>query len=273
MVEIKVCPISGKNMKPVFTEKVLGKYDVTYFYCEESGLLQTEKAYWLKEAYQTPIADIDTGLLSRNLLNIKRLEPILQVLFNGKGKFIDVGGGYGILTRLMRDIGFDCYTIDKYSENLFAKAFEPADGVQADALFAFEVLEHLQNPKEFLNEIFSRYSCKTLVFSTLIFRGKFPKTDWWYYAFESGQHVTFYQARTLKLLAKKFGCRYIMIHPELHIMTNVPISTKAKILFLNRRLFKLYSIYTRHKRRNQSLTWKDHLLMKSKCIQRSDKIL
>ncbi|MDM9385349.1 methyltransferase domain-containing protein [Chlorogloeopsis sp. ULAP01] len=87
-------------------------------------------------------------------------------MFNGKGKFLDVSGGYGLLTRLMRDIGFDCYTTDKYCQNLFAKAFEPTDKFEADALFAFEVLEHIENPLKFLSKIFMKSGCKTLIFST-----------------------------------------------------------------------------------------------------------
>jgi hypothetical protein len=37
------------------------------------------------------------------------------------GTFVDIGGGYGLLTRLMRDRGFDFYWKDPHCENIFAK--------------------------------------------------------------------------------------------------------------------------------------------------------
>ncbi len=126
-------------MRPAFVARVLGKFDVQYFSCSQCGLLRTEKPYWLEEAYRSAIAATDTGLLSRNISNRALLEPVLQRLFAGKGKFLDVSGGNGILTRLLRDIGFDCYTTDPYAENLFA----------------FEVLEHIPDPPQFLTDAFS----------------------------------------------------------------------------------------------------------------------
>src|SRR5207248_11610683 len=112
MSDIKICPVTEKQMRPVFSEKILGKYNVIYYYSEESGILQTEKPYWLDEAYQDAIPDMDTGLVGRNLSNRRILEPLLHRLHKKDAKFLDIGGGYGLLARLMRDIGFDFYTFD-----------------------------------------------------------------------------------------------------------------------------------------------------------------
>ncbi|MBE9194446.1 hypothetical protein IQ219_03735 [Synechocystis sp. LEGE 06083] len=104
-------------MRPVFKANILGKYSVTYYYCEETGILQTEKPYWLEKVYRSAIADTDTGIMQRNISNSHLLEFLLQLLFRGKGQFLGVSGGYGILARLMRDKGFDFYTTDKYCSN------------------------------------------------------------------------------------------------------------------------------------------------------------
>jgi len=262
MPESKTCPITGAIMEPAFQGTVLGKYPITYYYCKKSGLLQTETPYWLDEAYRDAIANADTGLASRNIYTRNLLEPVLHRLFKGAGKFLDVGGGYGLLTRLLRDIGFDCYTTDKHCQNLFAKTFEPEEGFKADALFAFEVLEHIVTPKEFLEDIFSRYACKTLIFSTLTFEGAIPERDWWYYAFDSGQHVSFYQTRTLELLAGSVGCKYYQLRRGYHLITDTPLSKANRLLFSNRYLFKLYAILLRFMRRDRSKTMDDHFLMK-----------
>jgi hypothetical protein len=258
----QICPISGKNMTPVFQETIIGKYLVTYYYCQESGILKTEQAYWLDEAYKSAIADTDTGLVQRNLANSKLLEIILQLLFKGEGRFLDVSGGYGLLARLMRDKGFDFYTIDKYCTNLFASHFEPEIGFTAKALCAFEVLEHIEEPIKFLTEIFTKYNCKTLLFSTLTFTDdKIPSKNWWYYSFETGQHITFYQPRTLYCLAKSLGLQYYMINSNMHMITDIKLSNIYKLIFSNHRFQIVYRYFVKRKRQGISKTWEDHLLI------------
>jgi len=257
------CPFSEKSMAPVFSETVMDKYKVQYYHCEECGLIRTETPYWLEEAYkETAISDLDTGLLSRNIANSILLESILECLYVGKGKILDVAGGYGLLTRLMRDKGFDCYTTDKYCRNLFAKTFEPGVQFKADVLLAFEVLEHIVDPLQFLENCFKQYSCRTLIFSTLTYSLKIPSKNWWYYSFESGQHITFYQPQTLAHLAKRLKCKYYMINSNLHIITDIDIPIIGRLILTQKYFRKLYSIYVHYKRKDLSKTWSDHLLIK-----------
>lgn len=49
------CKICGKENKFIFKAKILKKYDVSYFHCENCGFLQTEEPHWLSEAYKSPI--------------------------------------------------------------------------------------------------------------------------------------------------------------------------------------------------------------------------
>lgn len=263
MTDVK-CPISEKPMEAVFAETVLGKYRVRYYYCNESGLMKTEKPYWLNEAYQDAINDADTGLVERNISNSNMLPVLLCLLGIESGKLLDVAGGYGLLARLMRDKGFDCYTTDKYCKNLFAKTFEPNEHFKAEGLFAFEVLEHIENPLQFLTDCFNVYDCKTIIFSTLTFANKVPPKDWWYYSFEGGQHITFYQERTLSLLADRLSCKYYMLNRGLHIITDKNMKGIKKALLLNKKLRKWLSTYIRCKRKRLSKTWDDHLKMKER---------
>lgn len=256
------CPISGEPMHAVFSEIILRKHAVTYYYCPACGLLKTENPFWLAEAYQEAIADTDTGLANRNIDNSARLETILAGLALEHGAFLDVAGGYGLLTRLLRDKGFDCYTSDKYCQNLFAKSFEPDDNFAADALFAFEVMEHIEDPLQFVQDLFQKYHCRTLIFSTLTFANEIPPKDWWYYSFDTGQHITFYQARTLALLADRLACKYYRIDAGFHIITDREISAARRALLFNSFVRKQYARYVRRKRKGLSKTLADSLKMK-----------
>lgn len=130
-------------------------------------------------------------------------------------------GGYGALTRLMRDAGFAFEWYDKYCENLFAKHFERSHE-HYDVLTAFEVLEHLADPARELVELFAL--ADTVICSTELLSDPAPApSDWWYYALDGGQHVTFYTERAMERLAAHFGRCYTHVG-SLHIFSREPIS-------------------------------------------------
>jgi len=150
MIGIADCPVWRNSRQFAFNAKILGKYQVAYFRCFSCGLLQTENPYWLEEAYTDAIALADTGLVYRNISIAPRLALLLNHYFDAKATYLGVAGGYGILTRLMRDYGFNYYWEDKYCSNLLARGFEASKSTKPfAALTAFEVLEHVYDPVSF----------------------------------------------------------------------------------------------------------------------------
>src|SRR5204862_8059305 len=107
-------------------------------------LTQTDEPWWLAEAYATAIADIDTGLLARNLHARRIVAVFLHLAGAGTRPCLDWAGGTRALTRLMRDVGFDFRWQDRYCPNVHARGFEWDASLGAPfACTAFEVLEHL----------------------------------------------------------------------------------------------------------------------------------
>src|SRR5690242_11572210 len=104
---LQTCPVCDSSRELAFTATVLSKYDVGYYWCASCGSLQTEEPYWLSETYDDAIVDIDTDIVARNLWCARRVAAVLYFMFGARDRYVDVAGGYGLLTRMLRDIGFD----------------------------------------------------------------------------------------------------------------------------------------------------------------------
>ena len=253
------CVVCGATMEFSFRATVLGKYDAAYLRCADCGFLQADQPHWLEEAYGDAIADADTGLAQRNLSIAARLAPLLYFGFARHGTYVDVAGGYGLLARLMRDLGFDFFWEDKYCRNLFARGFESAHAaVPATAVTAFEVMEHLPDPVAFVASAMEKFATKTLIFTTELYpESGVPPVDWWYYAFNTGQHVSFFQKRTLARIAAALGVRVVSMH-GLHVFTDQPIKHELLVRLLTSPAAAPVALYVRS--RLGSKTVSDHQL-------------
>lgn len=251
------CRICGASAKAAFSHAVLKKHPCDYYYCEACGFLQTQVPDWLDEAYSNAVAAADTGLVRRNVAVSRTLSIVLFFLFDPHGKYLDVAGGYGMLARLMRDIGFDFYWSDKYCENLLARGFEaPAAATSYAAVTAFEVLEHVPDPLRFVAESLDHASTRTMLFSTSLFEGAPPEPGlWWYYAFETGQHVSFFQVRTLQFMADKLALN-LCSSGSFHMLTDRVIHPHAFRLLTHPRA-RFLSAIPRHVLESKVMT--DHL--------------
>jgi hypothetical protein len=256
-----ICKICNSNTPQTFTSKILKKYDVKYFKCDNCGYLFTEEPFWLEEAYSRSINLSDTGLLDRNIYVSKVLSVLIFFCFNRNGSFLDYAGGYGVFTRLMRDIGFDFYWHDPYTKNLFANGFEKdlKSNFKFELLTAFEVFEHLVSPKEELEKMLG--FSNTIIFSTELMPQEIPEPkDWWYYGFNHGQHISFYTEKTLNTLANQFKLNYYNID-EIHILTKRKFNNSVLILMKKLRNYGLFQIV---KRAVKSKTFSDHLNIENK---------
>lgn len=214
------CKICSHQVNFFAQAKILNKYEVEYFQCEWCGFINTTEPYWLEEAYSEAISDLDLGVVERARVFSRLTKSLILTSFNCNAKFLDYGGGYGLFVRIMRDSGFDFYRYDKYCINTLAKGFdaEKDDKEHYELITAFEVFEHLVNPLQELEQIlkFSR----NIFFSTLLVPATNPRPgDWWYYAPEQGQHISFYTRKSLEILTKTFGLNLYTDGNMLHLIT------------------------------------------------------
>lgn len=195
---------------------ILGRHEARLFQCPACGYSQFASLHWLEEAYREPITATDLGLLQRCMRRARHLRGLLALAGVASEPVLDWGGGFGVLTRLLRDAGIDCHHWDPHCRNLFANGFEAAPSSRRwGAVIALEVMEHLIDPWSFLQE--ASETSDLLIFSTDLISEP-PPADWHYYAVEHGQHVGFHSRRSIRLAAKRLGMHATSVR-SLHVLS------------------------------------------------------
>lgn len=239
------CKICNEIMTNYAEAKIMNKYNINYFYCQHCAFIQTEEPYWLEEAYNETINLTDTGIMKRNQILANFSTIIIYLFFNKSKKFLDYAGGYGIFTRLMRDIGFDMFWNDKYTKNLVARGFNYSKDEEYELLTSFESFEHFMNPLEDIESMLS-ISDNILISTTLTPIETPLPTEWDYYALEHGQHISFYSIKTMQYIANKYNLNFYTNGKNIHLFSKKKMDNRIfKILYICSRLgfasvFKLF---------------------------------
>lgn len=200
--DIGLCRLCGGPTAWQFSRLVLNRHDVGFFKCTTCHSLQTQQPYWLDEAYEHNLAALDTGAAQRNLTNLGA--AVMTATTLRLRNILDFGGGDGLLCRLLRDYGFNCFLSDKYATATYAQAFTAPDFQRPDLVLAFEVFEHFANPAEDLEAVFA-LKPTALLATTELFRDQ--GATWWYLTPETGQHVFFYSPKAARVVAERYGYR------------------------------------------------------------------
>lgn len=240
-----ICKICGATSCFKFKGIVLNKYNISYFHCESCGFLQAETPYWLDEAYNSAELKLDTGVISRNQYLSDKTATIIYFLFDRHANYLDFAGGFGILTRTLRDIGFNFFWSDLYAQNLFANGFEYKNE-EIELLTTFESFEHFVNPIEEIDKLLN--ISDNILFSTELLPTPVPEPEnWWYYALNGGQHISFYSYKTLKYIATKFNLNLLSNGQNIHLLTRKGISNKKYNILLKSSSLLNYYIKTKMK--------------------------
>lgn len=231
------------------TVKVLSRYDARFMRCNDCGLIAAQEPTWLDAAYSSAITRLDLGLLWRASFLGEVIQALARLEKLADGKFLDWAGGYGVLTRMMRDRGLNYSHHDPLCENLFAVGFEADTSATFDLISAIEVLEHLADPVAELQTIAA--ATDRLLITTELLPDPPPKlTEWWYTTPETGQHITFFTPKALGELAARLGYRAYIGNSFVHLFARVPVSRRTRTLLCRpNRARQLSRAATRHRSR------------------------
>lgn len=211
--------------------RLLDSVDARFERCTRCGLVMAVEPTWLDRAYESAITKLDVGLLDRCLLLSQVTASVLRSERLRGGRFLDWAGGYGTLTRMMRDRGYDFTHLDHFAANVFAEGHERKDlaGERYDLVTMFEVLEHLERPAEALLEVAK--STDRLLATTQILPDPAPMPqDWWYYTLETGQHITLFTPGALEALGERLGFDGVVVGQFVHLFYRGRLSPVTRLL-------------------------------------------
>jgi Methyltransferase domain len=271
------CRICGEHAAAYADVIVRGRHSSRLFRCGDCGFVFLCPVYWLDEAYSAAETPLDVGSISRNLHAAEFLSKRLGEVTRRSDLFVDFGGGYGLLVRLMRDKGYHFHLHDPLATNLFA-SYCAADRTAFEryrALTAIEVFEHLTDPLKTVEEMLEWSRC--IIFTTELCPEERPAPDhWWYFALEEGQHVSFYTRKSLEAIASRFALRYFSLGASWHVLAlpGDPIAAQndgARLArgFIRQQVARVARRARRSLKRplkaddRESLTWRDYTQARS----------
>ncbi len=237
------CRLCKEEANLVFNKKILNKFLVNYYKCPKCESLQTEKPYWLDEAYsKSNLCEDDLGAAYRTLRNHEKVFILSKILKVNKG--LDWGSGDGLLCRLLRDYELNFFSSDKYSLPKYSSKFLISDFNNLDLIVSLEVFEHMSEPNSEIDFLFKQKP-NSIFISTLFYNNN--EKNWHYLHPDSGMHIFFYSKKSLKMIAKKydynvcfFDNQYALFYKEGYISN---IKLKILKLFFNKYVTKLIRIY------------------------------
>jgi hypothetical protein len=228
------CPLCSGTTQVFGEGELLQGRRVTYVRCEQCGSVCLPEPDWLDEAYSSAITSLDVGLLERCLQLANITTAVMAAERVPAGPCLDFAGGYGTLTRLMRDRGRDFRHYDPICQNVFARGFDGTLSGRYALITAYEVLEHLRAPRQELLEV-ARLSDLLLVTTQVLPEPAPLPGQWDYYAPETGQHITFSSVAGLRELGASLGYRLTSTGHLVHLFHRHPLRPATRLLMRDAR--------------------------------------
>lgn len=212
---------------------------------------------WIQNSFSKRLNHLDVGAVDRTLIISEILTEICNSLGIKNDICLDYGGGYGLLTRIMRDKGFNWKNYDPYTEGIFSENHNCSLENNFALISLIEVCLHFEDP---VNDFFQIIKhANTLIFTASIPKKPFDSNSS-IVTKESGQHIAIYSLDSLKIIANKIGCHFYSDKKFIHIFTRKKLSLGTKLLikfrtylFLRIILRKIINYLLRSIGKNKSL--------------------
>lgn len=205
--------VEPKSSNFKITDKSYGETFALYR-CINCGFIQCSEVDDPTIFYKHMVDELYQDTRGPRLVQANQILKLIPKKYT-KGRLLDVGAGSGMLVEAAMKAGFNAKGIEP-SSWLHSKAAEigipvvhgvlPSEeiGDNYDVVTLIDVLEHVVNPVELLNEVFKVLSdsgCVVIVVPDVksvaakIFRGK-----WWHFRYA---HLGYFDSKTIKIACEK----------------------------------------------------------------------
>ena len=226
-----LCPLCGAPSLRLRRFAVLSQFEAELCECGSCGFIFVAEPHWLEGSFSSQLNRLDVGSVDRTLLMSQFVRGLMGASPDRRSwKLLDFGGGDGLLTRLVRDVGVDCRWEDPYCEPVFAVG-PPHDEVDHfDLAVMSEVALHLTDPVGTFADLISRSD--RVLFTATVPPNPIPP-DWWYLMPSTGQHVAFYPTTAIAGLASQLGVNWCSDGKFFHLLSRTPIEQSTRLLMRN----------------------------------------
>lgn len=223
----------GRTVTGQGAEAAPGQID--YWLCGDCRFcFAPEMARWSREQMRARVYNDDYARYDPDSVELRPTEnaKLLDRLFGlhkSSIRHLDFGGGAGLLSRRLRDAGWDSTSYDPF----FDAPRELRSLGKFDLVTAFEVIAHLPNVNRLMDEVYGLLNDQALVlFSAVLSDGHIAPgmpLDWWYAAPRQG-HMSLHSRLSLTMLGAKRGFRFDSLSAVLHFFCRTPPSWAARFV-------------------------------------------
>jgi SAM-dependent methyltransferase len=194
---------------------------IEYVVCEDCGFcFAPAMCRWPLDEFSARIYNDEYTTIDPGCVAVRPSGNAAHLLrwFGERGQrmtHLDYGGGQGLLSRLLRDAGWNSRSYDPF----FDRGAALADLGKFDLITAYEVFEHVPDVNALAADLVTLLNPEGIVvFSTVPsdgFIAQGGRLTWWYAAPRNG-HISLFSLKSLDLLARKFGFNFGTYAPGLH---------------------------------------------------------
>ena len=262
------CAICGGASEGILSYLVRKENQAILARCQECNFCFVINPNWLTGSFTETLQQLDIGTVDRCSLVLDFVQTVARVSsWPARSRFIDWGGGYGLMTRMARDRGINMANLDPYVQPLFSAPANLDKLCPAEVIVASEVFLHIEKPLEVLAQLLS---FSPVVIITAVVPPDHVSPDWWYLMPDTGQHVSFYPISTLKKMAEMTGTKLMSDGRFFHVFsrTELPFRTRALVrsrflTFASSYVLEGLLLVSRSLNRSKSLTQIDYEVIRT----------
>ncbi len=215
------CRLCGAETRRVLRASLRDR-EAEYVRCSRCEYLAVRRPRRFAGSDDDSPSPLDTGRLERCLRNSRTVSTLLWLFYGRGDRYLDYGGGHGLFTRRMRDLGFDFSVYDPHARNLHARGFshEPEGSGAFRLVTLLEVIEHVRDPMSVIQEALDETGRGNLLLGTRLYGDSVPEPEWWYYMRSTGEHIGFFNRVTLEYLGERLELDVHTDGRSMHLLTD-----------------------------------------------------